>query len=145
MSDRLLACWGDGNRFDPDDSDIEKKFRLTMKPIEYHNYRRHCFYYDQYQFKEVDPPTMRYSIDMQIGDITYIIQFNSIDFLNGLTTINCWQSNDMCNQSYLYNVYDNSQLCYKKTTYLTPFHRYITAVQRINGVFLIYQIISCLS
>lgn len=120
---------GDGNRFnewnpDPEDPDCNLEID-ECETVAEHNQRRHKFHQTDYLHKDVKQVSERYVLDLQIGDISYIIQFRTVNFLAGLLTMLFWESPEYFYRGSLHAVYDQFQLCHVILTHKTRFHRWM--------------------
>lgn len=135
ISEDVIASWGDGNYFeqfcglnmDEDGNYIERDYdehdsyrsKILKNPKKY-NARWQKFVI-KYPDELIKIPTKRFFAFIQGGEINYIIQFDSIDFLNGFEIMRLWIDSQLTwyYSLYLTSIFDSEKVCRSIVTYPT--------------------------
>lgn len=134
----IIASWGDGNYFEqfcgldqdsdgeyigPSIDDIHNdkrepyRTKILSDPKKYN--KRWKRFLKEYRSDIDKVPTKRYCAFIQTGDNDHIMQFDTIDFLNGFEMIRMWAQNQSSwfYTLYLTSVFDSGKVCRTQVTY----------------------------
>jgi hypothetical protein len=143
LSADTMASWGDGNYFedfcgldiddegnpisndndDNDDNNHDKQVVYRKKILnnsKKYNERWQKFMKEHSDELTIKKPTKRYFACIQTGDNSHMIQFDSVDFLNGFETMRLWTDSIpyWFYSLYLYSVFDSNKVCRTSVTYI---------------------------
>jgi hypothetical protein len=126
MSEDILGWWADGNRFIecwlPGSGYESNEDKPSLTVEKYNAEWNRYIYNNPDEDEKIAIPSKRFVAFIQVNATNYIIQFDSIDFLNGYETLHGWARNIRGSyiSHYLDNVFDSGEVCHKIVTYGIP-------------------------
>lgn len=112
------------SRYDYDSDDEYKnvnEYKFDYKRNAKENNIKWRKYVKDYSRSKIKIPTKHYVASVHVNEVNYIVQFDSIDFLNGFQTICSWfykRNYSIC--IHLYEVFDSWKICNKVVSYPLP-------------------------
>lgn len=97
--DNILECFGDGFRdyLDPDQHECpEMEADLkSLNIIDYYNkyWKRYILREDPNEVHEVKVPSKRYVLEFEWSELSYVLQCDTVDYINGIVTAMSWLKN----------------------------------------------------